>query len=462
MRFITPVILKTFRIGLPVFLCLSIGTIGPWTTIAQAQSGGQLSLFRDAEIEDTIRLYTTPLFEAANLNPDSIEIHLVDQPVLNAFVANGRHMFLFSGLLMESEDPNLVIGVIAHETGHLEAGHLARVRGVYENASAGVLLSTILGLAVALAGSPGAGVAVAVIGGEASARSAIHYTRSQESGADQAGMRLLEETGQSAEGLRDLMETLADSELLLSANSEIPYFLTHPLSSDRVQTLNAHIERSAYSGQPTDPELVDRQKRMVAKLYGFLRLPRVTYLRYPDRDADIYSRYAWAIAKYIERDMPEALELIDGLIAEEPENPYFYELRGQMLYETGNIQESLPSYYRSVELAPGEPLLRIGLSRALLQSSDPLDWEEARLQLEESRRVDPDNPSTWFLLGDVYGKLNLMPQSNVSRAEWHFLRGDLTTARSFAERAIQGLDYGTPDWFRADDIIAAADSAPSP
>jgi len=444
------------RIPLLILICLVLGIGGPWRSTALAQSG-QLSLFRDAEIEDTIRLYATPLFETAGLDPDSIEIHLVDDRVLNAFVANGRHMFLFSGLLMESDDPNMVIGVIAHETGHLAAGHLVRVRDAYEDASAMVLLSTLLGVAVGVLGGGDAGAAIIAVGSQLGPRTFFKYTRTQESAADQAGLRYLEETGQSAAGLRDLMEKLSESELLLSSSSEIPYFLTHPLSSDRVRAMNAFLDSSAYADVPSPADLIDRHRRMVAKLYGFLEPPHTTYLRYPDVNASVYSRYAWAIAKYQELLMDEALALIDGLIADEPDNPYFHELRAQMLYDTGSIAESLPSYRRAVELAPEQALLRIELARALLQLQDAEGWREAIEQLTQARIAEDDNPSTWFLLGDAYGRLEQLPQSHVARAEYHFLRGEMNQARDFAERAIQGLDYGTPDWFRADDIIAAAE-----
>ncbi len=435
-----------------------LGIGGPWQSPAMAQSG-QLSLFRDAEIEDTIRLYSTPLFEAAGINYDNIEIHLVNDRVLNAFVANGRHMFLFSGLLMESEDPNMVIGVIAHETGHLAGGHLARVRGAYENASAMVLLSTILGVAVGILGGGEAGAAIIAVGSHQGVRNLTSYTRAQESAADQAGLRYLESTGQSASGLRDLMEKLSESELLLSSSSEIPYFLTHPLSSDRVVTIDAHLANSNYADRPSPPDLVDRQKRMVAKLFGFLELPRTTYFRYPDVNESIYSRYAWAIAKYQERLMDEALELIDGLITEESDNPYFQELKGQMLYETGSIAESIAPYRVSVRLAPDQPLLRISLARALLQLDDTQGWEEAVEHLEQARLYEGDDPSVWYLLGDAYGRLGLLPQSHVARAEYHFLRAEMSKASDFATRAIQDLDYGTPDWFKADDIITAAEQA---
>jgi len=231
------------------------------------------------------------------------------------------------------------------------------------------------------------------------------------------------------------------------------------LSTDRVRAINAHIERSAYSDTPSPPDLVDRQRRMVAKLFGFLEAPRTTCLHYPDPYADLYSRYAWAIAKYQERLMDEALELIDGLLAEEPENPYFHELRAQMLYDTGSVAEGIPSYERAVALAPDQPLLRIGLAKALLQLDDPAAWELAVEHLTVARRHEEDSPQTWHLLGLAYGKLELEQQSHVARAEMHFLRGENARARDFAQRAIQGLEYGTPEWFRADDIIAATDTA---
>ncbi len=440
-----------------MILCLVSGIGGPWTAPAEAQSGGQLSLFRDAEIEDTIRLYATPLFEAAGLDPDGIEIHLVDRDVLNAFVANGRHLFLFSGLMIASEDPGLLVGAIAHETGHLAAGHLTRVSGAFENASAMVLLSTVLGLGVAIAGGGEAGFGVAAAGSQIAERGFLGYSRTQESAADQAALRLLDETGQSAEGLRDLMVTLR--ELEPDYGGEIPYFLTHPLTDDRVPAIEAHIAESGFSGMAADPELVDRQKRMVAKIFGFLKLPRDTYLRYPDPDESIHARYAWAIAKYRERLMAEALELADGLIAEEPDNPYFHELRGQMLYETGRIAESLPSYREAVALAPDEPLLLIALSQVLLQLGDPEGWREAVGLLDAARRHEANYPPTWNLLGQAYGKLEMFPQSDVSCAQMHYLRGEFAAARAYADRAVQGLDRGSPEWFLAEDILAASDAA---
>ena len=421
-----------------------------------ARSAEGLSLIRDAEIEDTIHLYATPLFEAAGLDPESIEIHLVADDALNAFVANGRHMFLFSGLLMESEDPGLVIGVIAHETGHLAAGHLVRVREAHEDASAMVLLSTLLGVAVGVAGGVDAGAAIATVGSQLAPRDFFRFSRAQESIADQAGLRYLEAIGQSAEGFAALMETLARDEPQFGTASEIPYFLTHPSSRERLHTIKAHIARSRFTGKATDPRLAERQRRVVAKLYGFLAPPRAVHLRYPEGDASIHARYARAVAAFRQRLLVDALALMDGLIAEEPANPYFYELRGQMLYETGDVAAALPSYRRAVGLLPEQPLLRAALARALLKLDAADAWREALHHLDVARRREGDDPVTWNLLGEAHGKLGETALSDVARAEMHYLRGEPRAARRFAERALENLRRGSPEWLRADDIVAAS------
>lgn len=421
-----------------------------------ARSAEGLSLIRDAEIEDTIHLYATPLFEAAGLDPGSIEIHLVADDALNAFVANGRHMFLFSGLLMESEDPGLVIGVIAHETGHLAAGHLVRVREAHEDASAMVLLSTLLGVAVGVAGGVDAGAAIATVGSQLAPRDFFRFSRAQESIADQAGLRYLEAIGQSAEGFAALMEALARGEPQFGIASEIPYFLTHPSSRERLHAIEAHIARSRFTGQATAPRLAERQRRVVAKLYGFLAPPRAVHLRYPESDTGIHARYARAVVAFRQRLLGDALALMDGLIAEEPANPYFHELRGQMLYETGDVAAALPSYRRAVALLPEQPLLRAALARVLLKLDGADAWREALRHLDVARRHEGDDPATWNLLGEAHGKLGETALSDVARAEMHYLRGELMAARRFAERALEALQRGSPEWLRADDIVAAS------
>jgi predicted Zn-dependent protease len=426
----------------------------PWT-LAAAQSSGQLSLLRDAEIEDTIRVYATPLFLAAGLDPAAIRIHLVNAKEVNAFVTNGRHMFIFSGMLMQTEDPNEIIGVIAHETGHIAGGHMFRAKGAADTASATSILGLLLGVAVAVATGEGGAAAAGASAGRGLALSGyLSFSRAQESAADQAALSYLDATGQSALGLEKLFKTFENQELL-SAGSQDPYMRTHPLSGERMQAMEHHLETSPYTDTPEPAELYDRQARMVAKLVGYLESMRIVLQRYPESDQSVTARYARAIAYYRDKQMDKAVPLVDSLIAEEPDNAYFHELKGQMLFETGSYAPAIESYRRSVELAPDQPLIRISYAQALIEADQPGDLEIAAGELEAALRVETQNADAWRSLGIAYGKLGQEPRSAMASAEFAYLVGDRDRARYLAERAVQGLAYGSPDWQRANDILDA-------
>ncbi|MDA1070362.1 MAG: M48 family metalloprotease [Proteobacteria bacterium] len=436
--------------GLLIALCCMMGLGGPWTRTARAQSG-QLSLIRDAEVEDTIRLYATPLFEAARLDPDSIKIHIVDEDVINAFVAGGRHMFLFTGMLFESEDPNTVIGVIAHETGHIAGGHLSKLRGAYEDASAIAILSAVLGVAVGVLGGGGAGVMAS--GQGVAERNFYAFSRTQESSADQAGLSYLDATRQSARGLLALMEKLSESELLVSSSQD-PYMLTHPLSRERIQAIQAFIDRSPWSDTPEPPELIERHHRMLAKLFGFLKEPRQTLIRYPESDQSVAARYARSIAYHKEHLDEQAYATIDGLIAEEPDNGYFWEVKGQFLFEDGRYDESVTALREATRLIPGQSLILQLLARVLTERAAPGDAAEAVEVLNLAMRTEDDDPSAWMLLGKAYALQENLPMADLASAEFAYLVGREEEARVKAERASQGLTSGTAEWLRAQDILA--------
>ena len=432
---------------------VSVAIVLMWPSGASAQTGQPLALFRDAEIEETILTYAAPIFAVAGLDESEVEIHLVNADIINAFVTYGNRMFLYSGLITASEDPRQLIGVIAHETGHIVAGHLARISDGYESASAVMVLSALLGASVGIIGGGEAGVAIFAAGQDLARRQFLQYNRVQESAADQAALRFLEKSGQSAEGMRGMMETLAEMELLSSTNDEASYLRTHPLSTDRVRTIEEHLARSQFTGIEVSPELQDMHLRMLAKIHGFLNPPAYTYLRYPEPEGDIYAAYAWSIAKFRERNMDEALSLIDSLIADEPENPWFHELRGQMLFETGSIEESIPSWRRAVEIRPDAALLRIGLASALLETDNAALIDEALSHLVRARFRESTYAVVWYLLGEAYAKSGNLPKSDTARAEMHLLRGEYNQALLLAQRALGGLAEETPDWFRAKDIV---------
>ena len=411
---------------------------------------------RDAEIETTIRAYATPLFTAAGLDPQSVRVYLVNDDTLNAFVAGGMNLFINTGLLMRSESANQLIGVIAHETGHIAGGHLARTQEALENATAEMILAYVLGIGAAIAtGDSGAGAAVITGGQTIAQRSLLQYSRTQESAADQAALSYLDRTGQSARGLLEFLEVLGDQELLLSSQQD-PYLRTHPLSSDRVDTVRNYVSGSPYADSAEPPDFIAAHARMRAKLVGFLRPLGRVLQQYPESDGSLEGRYARAIAYYRAADLKRALPMVDGLIAERPDDPFFQELKGQILFENGRAREALPYYEAAVRLQPDAPLLRQGLAQVQLESGDPELNRAALGQLDEVVRIEPHNAGAWRLLSIAYGRDGQIGMTALALAESAGARGDSKEARQQADRALKLLPENSPAWLRAQDIFNAA------
>ena len=427
------------------------------TAFGASVHAGQVSLIRDAEIENTIRAYATPLFAAAGLESSSVKIHLVNDKRLNAFVAGGLRLFINTGLLLASETPNQVIGVIAHETGHIAGGHLARTDEALRGANVATILAAVVGAAAVVAGSPDAAVAV-LLGGRAIAQQTLlKYSRGQEQAADQFAVSTLESTGQSARGMLEFLEKLEDQELLVASRQD-PYLRSHPLTRGRIDFVRNHVANSAYSDALPRADYDAAFRRMQGKLHGFLDPATETFARYPTSDTSVEARYARAIAHYRRPDLERALPEIDSLIADDPEDAYFHELRGQMLFENGRGGEALGSYRRSVELAPGAPLIRVGLAQALVESNDRAALAEATGHLEIAVRQDDENARAWRLLSIVYGRADRFGMSALASAEQAMLTSRPKDARSFAQRAGKLLPAGSPGGLRAEDIERAAEN----
>ena len=412
-------------------------------------------MIRDAEIETTIRLYSAPVFEAAGLDPSAVSVHLVNNNDLNAFVAGGQRIFVFTGLLLRVETPNQLIGVLAHETGHISGGHLARTQDALRNATTASIITFILGAAAIAAGGGQAGGAIIASGAAVGQRQFLSYSRTQEGAADQAAMTFLDATGQSGRGLAEFLDILGDQEALLRSRQD-PYARSHPISRERIAALSDRIRNSPFRDQPDTPENIIRLKRMQAKLYGFLKSKSRTFREYPLSDQSVPARYARAIAYYRVPDLDNALPEIDRLIAEAPDDPYFHELKGQMLYENGRIEESVPPNETAVRLRPDSPLLRFGLARALIATEDPAQNRAAIGHLEEVVRLDNEMPSAWAQLAIAYGRDGQLGLSALASAEQFFLTGNKKDARQQAVRAQKRLPEGSPGWLRAVDIENAA------
>lgn len=437
---------------LPLFIIFAI--IFGNVRASWAQQGG-LSLIRDAEIEDTIRHYAAPVFEAAGLDAGAVSVHLVNNNQLNAFVAGGQRIFVFTGLLLRVETPNQLIGVLAHETGHISGGHLARTQDALRSATTASIITFILGAAALAAGGGQAAGAIIASGGAVGQRQFLKYSRTQEGAADQAAMTYLEATGQSGRGLAEFLDVLGDQEALVTSRQD-PYARSHPISRERIAALSDRIRNSPYRDQPDTAENIMRLKRMQAKLYGFLKSKSRTLRKYPVSNQSLPARYARAIAYYRVPELDAALPEIDKLIAESPNDPYFRELKGQVLFENGRIAESVPPNEAAVKLKPQSPLLRFGLARAQIATGDPALNRAAIRHLEEVVRLDDEMPGAWAQLAIAYGRDGQLGLSALSSAEQFFLTGKKKDARQQAARAQKRLPEGSPGWLRAVDIENAA------
>jgi len=431
--------------------------LAAWLALAPAaRAEGTAALIRDAEIESIIRSYASPIFDAAGIDPASVHIYIVNDDAINAFVAGGLNLFLYAGLLIRAEKPNQLIGVIAHETGHMAGGHLIRTREAMRAATAEAILGYILGIGAGIAaGNSGAGVAVIGAGQTIAQANLLQFTRTQENSADHAGLRFLDATHQSARGLVEVLTMLQKNEVLTGAGGN-PYLRTHPLTKERLDYITKYVAESPYSNAVDPPDMIASDARMRAKLIGFLRPLEDTLRAYPETDTSFEARYARSIAYYRVGQLPKALPLIDGLIAEEPQNPYLQELKGQMLFESGRVADSIPPYREAVRLQPASSLLHLGLGESMVELGDPGLNKAAISELETAVSIEPKLNQAWRLLSVAYDRDGQPPMTALALAELALGRGDNKEAERHAERALDMLPQGSPAWLRAEDIVMQA------
>ena len=448
-KFISPA--SRFIVVLIAAISVSFGWVAP------ARAENRLSLIRDVEIETTIKFYAQPLFAAESLDVDAVKIHLVNDGRLNAFVAGGLNLFINTGLLEASETPNEIIGVIAHEVGHIEGAHLVRRQEALENATAEAILAMVLGTAVAAAGGGSAGAVIYQGGSEMAQNSLLRYTQSQENAADQAGVRYLDLTGQSARGLLTLFGKLEDLDVL-SSQRQSPYKRTHPLTRERIRFVEHHVAGSKFSDAPDPPERLQAHQRMVAKLVGFLETPDRVFKLFPVTNKSIPARYSRAVAYHRATDMPNALAEADSLIAELPNDPYFHELKGQILFEQGQLKDAIEPYRRAAKLMPHAPLLRAELGRVLIEAGDKSELPEAIENLRVAVVGEPTYAPHWHFLGVALWRNGDFAESSLAFAERAILNERGPEARFHAEKALKELKPGTPQSVRAQDILNEADN----
>jgi predicted Zn-dependent protease len=416
-----------------------------------------MPIVRDAEIEQLLRDYAQPILQAAGLAKQNVRVVVLGDRSFNAFVMDGRHIFVNAGALFDAKTPNEIIGVFAHETGHLAGGHLQRLREQLATAQTASIIALLAGVGAAVAGAKsGAGGNIgtaAILAPQAAImRTVLAYVRTQEDQADHAGVKFLNATGQSPRGMVELFKRLSN-EVLFNSRYIDPYMQTHPMPAERVATLETIARASPYWDRKDSPELQLRHDLMRAKLAGFLERADTVAHRYPLGDHSLPARYARAISTYRHGDLRQAIVQIDDLIQTQPNNPYFYELKGQALLEGGRPAEAVAPLRQAVQLSHNTPLIEILLAQALNATNNPKFAEEAVGLLRTAISREPESPEAFSQLAMAYGRKGDLANADLASAQAAFTRGDVKTARQLASRAKTRLPIGSPAWVRADDIV---------
>ncbi|TMJ55912.1 MAG: M48 family metallopeptidase [Alphaproteobacteria bacterium] len=447
-------------IAVAVAAALALAPVAP--TLAQEKENRGPPVLRDTEAESLLREYTRPILRAAGLEKQNIQIVIINDSSFNAFVADGRRIFVNYGAIMQSETPNQLIGVLSHETGHLAGGHLAKMREQMAQAQTQMIIAMLLGAGAMVAGARGgsnnglANAGAAAIAGpqEMIRRNLISYVRQQEENADRAGVKFLTATGQSPRGMYETFKRFTNDSLFAARGAD-PYLQSHPMPAERVAALEELARSSPYWDKKDDPALQLRHDMMRAKISAFMERQDTVYRRYPLSNDSLPARYARAITTYLHGDLRSALAQIDGLIAVQPANPYFHELRGQALLESGKPAEALTPLHKAVQLSNASPLIEMMLGQALVATDNKAYTDEAIKILRAAVARENEAPLGYSQLAMAYGKKGDYAEADLASAQAAYLRGDNKTARDLASRAKTRFAVGTPGWVKADDIVTA-------
>jgi predicted Zn-dependent protease len=429
---------------------------------AFAQQAKGPPVIRDTEAEQVLRDYTRPILRAAGLEKQNIQVVIINDGSFNAFVADGRRIFVNYGAIMQAETPNQIIGVLAHETGHLAGGHLAKMREQLAQAQTQMIIAMLLGAGALVAGAKSgsnsglsnAGAAAMSAPQEVIRRTLISYVRQQEENADRAGVKFLTANGQSAKGMYETFKRFTNDSLFAVRGAD-PYLQSHPMPAERVAALEELARSSPYWDKKDDSALQLRHDMVRAKISAFMERQDTVYRRYPMSTDTLPARYAHAITTYLHGDLRSALAQVDGLIQLQPSNPYFHELRGQALLEGGKPGEAIAPLRKAVQLSNNSPLIEMLLGQALVGTDNKAYTEEAIRILRAAVARETEAPLGYMQLAMAYGRKGDYAEADLASAQAAFLRGDNKTARELAARAKTRFAVGTPGWVKADDIVAA-------
>jgi predicted Zn-dependent protease len=449
-----------FRLARAVISAMLAISLATPTVAAPKQSGP--NLIRDAEIEGLLRQFVRPILKAAHINDSSVTVYIIADDSINAFVAGGQRIFVHTGLFTKTKSPNEIIGVLAHETGHIAGGHLSRLNNEMATANAERIIGMLAGVAAMVGGAATgndtaarAGQGVMIGSQVAAQRGFLSYQRSMESAADQAALKYLQATGQSPRGMLSLFGVLANESLAATSGAD-PYLFSHPMPFDRIHSLEVEAKKSPNFDKGDNPGLVLRYQLAKAKLTGFMQSTQRVYQRYPSTDKSLPARYARSIALFRHGDIANALPIIDGLIETVPQNPYFWELKAQALAENGQAERGLPAIEQARKLLPNSGLLQLLHAQILIGTEKPANADKALTLLTLAKKTEGDTPDLFKQMAAAYAIKGDVPRAELATAEYAFMIGDKEMALKKAKRAQDAFKHGSKEWLRANDLLTFA------
>ncbi|WP_394197969.1 M48 family metalloprotease [Litoreibacter albidus] len=430
-----------------------------WAGLLAAPTAQAASLIRDAEIEQALRQLAKPILRAAGFGAGRIRILVINDPKLNAFVVDANHVFIHSGLIMKLDRPEALQSVIAHELAHIANGHLTRRATNARVAGRVTAIGMALAAAAAVSGNGDAAVGLAAGTSSAAMRRFFSHTRAEESSADQSAMRYMANAGIDPTAMIDVLQIFRGQEALRPGRQD-PYARTHPLTQDRLRAVKGYVAGYKSRAKPTSPEAGYWYARMSAKLNGFLRNPRYVLRRSESKGNGEIAVLRRAIAYHKTPNLKKATAEMNRLLKMRPRDPYYHELMGQILMEGRQFNAAVASYKKAAALAPREPLIEAGLGRALLAQGSSGAVQQALKILIRARSRDPNDPQMLRSLALAHAKNGQNAMASVATAERYAVLGRFDDAKIHATRAVGALPRGSSGWLRAQDVLAAAQSAP--
>jgi predicted Zn-dependent protease len=433
-----------------LMMALTLATLAVRPAYAQSDSGGP-SVLRDSETELLFKDIARPLVKAGGLDPNNVEVVLLNDPEINAFVDKGQTVYIQSGLIQAADNVNELQGVIAHELGHVAGGHSIRLDQGAKEATGISIATLVLGALAIAAGAGEAGQGIMALGQQAAMGKFLAFSRTQEASADAFAVKALHSAGVSGKGMLQFFSKLQNQEYRLAIYAKDSYDRTHPLDSERIQALEQNFKTDPAWNKPIDPQLEARFERVKAKLWGFIN-PKQAVSKYPESNQSVPAHYARAYAYHLGGYPDKANAEADALLATDPHDPFFLELKGQILLEGGKPREALVPLRESVARSGKMPLIAAMLGHALVATEDPKNFAEAKTVLKEAVNRDNQDPFAWYQLGVIYDHEGDEARAALATAERSNLENNPKLALASAQMAMKGIPAGTPDYLRAQDI----------